>query len=165
MNSLYQISADYQRAAQVLDDLGLDDETVSDTLESLSGDLEVKCENVAKFIQNSEATVDALKAAETRLSARRKSLEKRNDRMRDYLKSNMEACTIEKITCEYFQLSIKKNPPSVDIFDQAQIPPDYMTEPVAPPPAPDKKLIAKAIKDGFNVPGCKLVQGTRLSID
>jgi hypothetical protein len=29
---------------------------------------------------------------------------------------------------------------------------------------PDKKLIAAALKDGFEVPGCSLVRGRRLDI-
>jgi hypothetical protein len=33
-----------------------------------------------------------------------------------------------------------------------------------PPPAPDKVLIGKALKDGFDVPGARLVTGNRLEV-
>ncbi|MBM6697109.1 siphovirus Gp157 family protein, partial [Bifidobacterium pullorum subsp. saeculare] len=49
---------------------------------------------------------------------------------------------------------------SVEVWDSAQLPRDYMRETVKV--EPDKTLIKKAIKDGFDVPGAKLVQKDRL---
>ena len=40
----------------------------------------------------------------------------------------------------------------------------WMVQPEPPPPAPDKKAIASALKCGEDVPGCRLVQGTRVEI-
>jgi hypothetical protein len=39
-----------------------------------------------------------------------------------------------------------------------------MRTPEEPPPAPDKTAIAKAIKEGHELPGARLVHGTRLAI-
>jgi hypothetical protein len=39
-----------------------------------------------------------------------------------------------------------------------------MKQPPPPPPTPDKTLISKALKDGYEVPGCRLVRGQRLDI-
>jgi hypothetical protein len=39
-----------------------------------------------------------------------------------------------------------------------------MRQPEPPPAAPDKKAIAEAIKEGREVPGAMLAQGTRLDI-
>lgn len=71
---------------------------------------------------------------------------------------------IQKIDCPLFRISIAKNPPSVEIYDERQVPVQYMTDPPPPPPQIDKKLIVQAIKDGFEVPGARLTQGVRLAI-
>jgi len=55
-------------------------------------------------------------------------------------------------------------PVSVDVFDERQIPAGYMTDPKPPEPKPNKTLIKKAIQDGSDVPGEKLVQGVSLRI-
>jgi len=163
--SLYELAGEYHQAAVALSNMDLDDQTIADTLEGLSGALEAKATNVAYFIKNLESTAEQIKLAEKQMADRRKAMENRAERIREYLKANMEVAGITQIECPHFKLSIKKNPPSVVIDAESQIPADYMTVPVAPPPAPDKKLIAAALKDGFEVPGCHLETGkTRLDI-
>ena len=155
--TLYELAADYREAAEKLADLDLPPEAVADTLEGLSGDLEVKASNVIMFARNCEALAAQIKDAEAQMAARRKALENRAAAMRDYCLRNMQAAGIQKIEGPMMRISIRANPASVEIFDERQIPPDYMRQPEPPPPSPDKALIAKALKDGFDVPGAKLV--------
>lgn len=52
---------------------------------------------------------------------------------------------------------------SIEVFDEKQIPADYLREiPVSY--APDKALIKKSIKDGYEVPGAKLIAKDRLTL-
>lgn len=163
--SLYELAGEYHQAAVTLSNMDMDEQTIADTLEGLSGALEEKAKNVAFFVRNLESTAEQIKLAEKQMADRRKAMENRAERIREYLKTNMELAGITQIECPHFKLAIKKNPPSVVIDAESQIPADYMTQPVAPPPAPDKKLIAQAIKDGFEVPGAHLETGkTRLDI-
>lgn len=162
--ALYTLAHEYQEAASKLAELDLPDEVINDTLEGLSGDLEAKATNVAMFIKNLEVSADAIKAAEQTLSQRRKAIEARMQRVHGYLQFNMENCGISKIESPYLTISLQKNPAAVKIEDETLIPADYMRQPETPPPAPDKKLIAQAIKDGYAVPGCKLEQSQRLVI-
>lgn len=162
--SLYEISAQYRQAFLKLADSELDDQTIDDTLEGLDGELEAKATNVAAFIRNLEASTDAIKQAEKQMAERRKAIEAKAERLKTYLKTNMEACGMTEISCPLFTLKIKRNPPSVVIDDAGQIGTDYYVYPEAPPPYPDKKLIAQAIKDGFEVAGAHLESGTRLEI-
>jgi hypothetical protein len=162
--ALYQIAAEYRAAADQLADLDLPEDVVRDTLESISGDLETKAVNVASFVRNLEASAEQIKAAEQQMANRRKAIEKRAENVREYLLNNMVHAGISKIECPYFKLAVRENPPAVVINEPGLIPAAYMTEPVAPPPAPDKKLIAAAIKDGFEVPGAHLARGKRLDI-
>jgi hypothetical protein len=64
----------------------------------------------------------------------------------------------------WFVLSVQKNPASVDVFDLAAIPVEFMRIPEPPPPAPDKTAIKAALAAGRDVPGARLVNGTRLAI-
>jgi hypothetical protein len=163
MSNLFELAQQYRADVAKLEDLELDDQTLSDTLESLSGDLELKAVNVIKFAKNLEATAAAIKEAEAAMAARRKSLEKRSDALRAYVFHNMQSSGIQKIECDYFRMAVRDNPPAVDIFDLAQLPQDYMRE-IPATYAPDKTLIKTAIKDGFVVPGAKLVTSQRLEI-
>lgn len=162
--SLYQIAAEFRQMVDALTECQDDAQTVADTIEAESYPLEVKAQNVAYAIRNLEASACAIKEAEQQMADRRKRIEKRAEQIRDYLKTCMELAGVTKIDCPHFTLSIAKNPASVEVFDAGQIPIDYMKLPPIPEAMPDKKLIAQAIKDGFEVPGAKLAQGTRLSI-
>ena len=162
--SLYVLSSEYRAAAEQLADLDLPEEVVRDTLESISGDLEAKSVNVASFVRNLEASAEQIKEAEAAMEARRKAIEKRAANVRQYLLDNMIAAGISKIECPHFRLAVRENPPAVVINEPGLIPAAYMTDPPPPPSAPDKKLIAQAIKDGFDVPGAHLARGKRLDI-
>ena len=162
--SLYEIAGEYRQAADKLAELDLDEVTIADTLESLGGDLEIKGQNVAAFIGNLEAQAVAIKEAEGRMADRRKAIEHRAARIRQYLLDNMIFAGITKIECPYFKIAVQDNPPSVVIDDPASLPADYMRQPEPPPPSADKALIARAIKDGFNVPGAHLNSSKRLVI-
>jgi hypothetical protein len=165
--TLYQISAEYRAAADTLAELDMDEQTIADTLESISGDLTVKAQNVAFVIRNLEASAQQISVAVEHMNARAQALEKRAERVREYLLQNMLMAGVQKIECPYFKLAVKENPPKVVVDDEKQIPMAYMTDPAPPPPPPskpDKKLIAQALKDGNDVPGCRLERGKRLEI-
>lgn len=162
--SLYAISQEYRALVDHLMDTQTDEQAIADTLEAESYPLEVKAQNVAYAIKNLEATADAIYDAEKEMAERRKAIEKRAANLREYTKTCMEIAQVQKIECLHFALTIKKNPASVDIFEQALIPAKFMRQPEPPPPAPDKKAIAEAIKAGEEVPGAILTQGSRLDI-
>lgn len=162
--SLFVLADEYRNAAEQLADLDMPPEVIADTLEGMSGDLEVKATNVAMFVRNLEATAAQIKEAEAVMSARRKAIEARAARVREYIEMSMRHAGITKIECPYFSLSIKQNPLSVVIDCAAQIPPEYMRVPEPVPPQPDKKAIGDAIKAGKEVVGAHLERTTRLEI-
>jgi len=162
--SLYSLVQEYRDAAEKLADLELDEQTIADTLEGLSGDLEAKATNVAKFVRNLEATAAQIKEAEGAMSARRKAIELRAEGLKRYLFGSMQAAGIQKIESPWFVLSVKSNPPAVDVFDVAQVPAAFMRQPEPPPATPDKASIKDELKAGRDVPGCRLVQSQRLDI-
>ena len=162
--TLYELSGQYLQAQEALSDLDLPEQVVADTLEGLAGEIELKGMNIAKFIGNLESQADAIKQAEARMTARRKLLEARADWLREYLRSNMERCGITEISCEYFEVKLRKNPPKVVIDALPGIPETFMRTPPPPPPEPDKKAIAEYLKTGVVVTWAHLEQGSRVDI-
>lgn len=164
MTALYVLAGEFRQAADQLADLDLDEQTVADTLESMGGDLEVKASNVAMFARNLEATAAAIKEAEAQMAQRRKAIEKRAENVRAYILRCMESAGIKKIDSPHLSLTIKANPPSVDVFDPAQIPEHLMRQKPPPPPEPDKTAIKAVLSIGQEVPGARLVKGSRLEV-
>jgi len=160
---LYEISEQYQQALSELESSDLPAEVVQDTLEALKGDLEVKAKNVAAFIANRNAEIAAVKEASKKLADRAKYEEARIQRLKEYLKFNMERNEITEIRSPELVLKIAKNPPSVVIDDADLIPQDYKRE-IPAKYEPDKSAIKKAYKDGYIVPGTHIASTTRLDI-
>lgn len=164
MTALYVLAQEYRASAAQLADLDLDEQTVADTLEGMSGDVEAKATNTAMVLRNLEATALSIKEAEAAMAARRKAFENRAARLKDYLLANMMMAGIQKIECPHFRLSVRDNPPAVEVYEPGLIPAEFMRTPEPPPPSPDKTAIKEALKAGRDVPGCKLTTGTRLDI-
>lgn len=162
--TLYEISQDYLQALDLFTDPEADIpmEAALDTLEGIEGQLQDKAVNVAKFVQNLNATASAIKEAEQQMCRRRKAIENRAVWIKDYLKANMEAAGITKIESPWFRLAIQKNPEAVEIFDEASLPDDFKTEVVTV--KIDKAAIKQAVRDGFEIPGVMMTRSTRLAI-
>lgn len=163
MQPLYQLATEYRALSDRLHDTDLDEQTILDTLEAEAGDIEVKATNIAKVFRNLEAMAEQIKQAERQMSERRNALEKRSERLRAYLHGNMEKAGISKIESPWFVVSIRKNPASVVIDAESEIPIDFMRE-IPAKYSPDKAAIKSAIQDGVIIPGCHLEQSTRLEI-
>lgn len=164
MTALYVLAQDYRAAAEKLADLDLDEQTIADTLEGLSGDLEVKAVNTAMVARNMQGLAAQIKEAEQAMAARRKALENRAERLTAYLLTNMQHAGISKIESPHFCISIKNNPAAVVINEPGLIPAEFMRQPEPPPPVPDKTAIKEALKAGKEVPGAHLAQGVRLEV-
>jgi hypothetical protein len=159
--NLYELKQTYLLEADRLQDLDLDEQTIADTLEAMSGDLETKATNTVMVSRNMRATAAAIKEARIAMQARERAFEARADYLDDRVFNTMLETGITKIECPYFKLSIQNNPPSVEVFDALQVPFDYMRETPATY-APDKALIKKAFEDGFDVAGARMVTKKRM---
>ena len=162
--TLYTIADQYLQDLQKLQDMDLDEQTFADTLESLSGDLEVKATNVAMFVRNLEASAESIKAAEKQMAERRKAIEAKAERIRNYLKDNMARTGITKIYCPYFALSLRNSPPAVEVINADEIPAQYFDIPEPPAPVLNKNRLKDDLKNGVIVEGARLTQGSYLQI-
>lgn len=165
---LYEISGQYRQLAEQLADMDLDATTIADTIEAsgLTDALQEKAQGVEMVARAAEMHCPAIDAEIARLQALKARRQKIAQGLRDYLKTNMETAGIDRIECPLFRLTLKKNPPAVEVLSLRDIPISYWTTPEPKPPEPrlDKKLIAADIKAGKVVPGADLVQHTRLDV-
>ena len=164
MTALYQLAHEFRDTAAKLEDLDLPPEVIEDTLEGMAFDLETKATQVACFFRNLEATAAAIKDAEAQMATRRRAIENRVARLKDYLLANMMIAGVQKIECPLFKLSVRDNPAAVEVYESALIPAQFMRQPEPPPPAVDKAAIKEALAAGQDVPGCKLTRGKRLEL-
>ena len=162
--NLYQIAAEYRESADTLAALDIDPQTLADTLESISGDLTTKTQNIAFVIRNLEALAESIKQAANGMTGRAKAIEARAASLRQYVLDNMMFAGVQKIDTPYFALAVRKNPPSAKVEDERQIPPRFFEQPPTPPLALSKSALAEALKAGEIIPGAKLVQSRRLEI-
>lgn len=168
MTALYTLTNSYLALAEKLSDGDFDAATIADTIEAsgITDEIAEKAQGLEYVARGAEAHNLAIDAEIARLQALKQHRMKIAAGLRGYLLDNMQRMQIERIDCPMFSISIRKNPPAVEIFDQLSLPAQFMVVPEPKPPvaAPDKKAIASAIKAGQDVPGAKLVQGVRLNV-
>lgn len=164
MSTLYELTAARLTLKHTLEGLDMDAVTIEDTLEGDSTELQAKIEDYGFVIREMDSFADAIKVERDRLDNRLKAHEGRVSNIKEWLLKNMVACGITKIECPAFSIAVQNNPPSVVIDHEGSLPMEMFNYPEAPPPSPNKKAIAAAIKSGVDVPGCHLAQSQRLVI-
>jgi outer membrane murein-binding lipoprotein Lpp len=164
--SLYNIANEYQDIlAQTFDpETGEINETALAKLDEVKTDIREKGIAVASFIKNIEAERNAIEDAKKSMAEREARLDKRANYLTSYLKSNMERCGITEISCAFFDVKIKKNPVSVDVYDEASLPENYIKKKIVITHSVDKMKIKEEILAGVVIPGAALRQNTRLEI-
>lgn len=106
---LYELSEQYEILEQMLYDGETEEQVIRDTMEAIFGEIEDKAESYAIIITGMEADIKALKAEESRLNARRTSLENRQKTLKTTLMENMKAIGRQKIKTPLFTISVAKN--------------------------------------------------------
>jgi len=125
-----------------------------------------KAQAVAAFILEDEAQADMVESHAKALLDRVKAARKRHQWLKGYLASHMAACGITSIKSDDGTFSAKLDmgrDKSVDVFQPELLPQDYMRE-IPAKYEPDKTLIKKALEDGYDVPGARIVAKDRLTL-
>jgi replicative superfamily II helicase len=150
---LYELAQNYAQLMEMAEEMESD--ALVDTLESLQDAIEDKVENIAKLIKNLEADVKIIKEEEQRLADRRRSIESKVARLKEYLQEQLEVAGLQKVKRATITVAIQNNPPSVEIADEKLIPSEFM---IPQNPKIDKQAILERLKNGEMVPGCSLKQ-------
>lgn len=166
MSSLFELTKQQLELKTKLEAMNFDEETIQDTLEGESTEIQAKIESYGFVIRDRSAFVDAMTSEIERMTARRNTEAKRIEKTEEWLLTSMVALGIKNIECPVFTISVQNNPQSVEIYNNNLIPEEYMRTPEPKPPvaAPDKKKILEKLKAGEDVAGCRMVQKQRLVI-
>lgn len=160
----FELAAQYRHLAELLSERQDDPQVIADTLESLSGPFDEQLENLAKMVRNIETAQNGVAQTIANLEARQAALQRAAERGRRLIQELMQTAQRERVHTALFAMALKKNPPQVVIDNPQVLPENYLTRHEAPPPTPNKKAIAGAIKAGIEVPGAHCEQSTRLEI-
>jgi len=155
MASLYELTGDYAKFAEIAQQGDLDDDMqamLDDALANLADDIEVKLENYAKVIKNFESDIEGLKKEEDRLAGKRKTLENRVKSMKTAMCNAMIATGKLKVKGDLFSFTVRNNAPSVvmDTYYVYNVPEKYL---IPQAPKIDRKLLAEDLKDGAALEG------------
>lgn len=148
MSTIYEITDDVLALMQMMEE-DPENEVVRDTLEALTGELDVKAEGYCKVIAEFKAKEAALTSAIESLTQKKQSVSGNIDRLKKALQDAMTATGKTKIKGDLFYLYIKNNAESLDSVPE-KLPEKYM---IPQEPKVDRKQLLADVKSGLVVDG------------
>lgn len=160
--NLYQIADEYRQALAVLADHDQPPEVVADTVEGLQGDIEAKLRAVIAYSLELSILATGAADAAKRMQERAKSLQSRVEWLHGYALRAMQDTGIGQVQTDEWAAKVAKKPPSVQIAEGVELPPDLLRTKTTT--EPDKTAIKAAIEAGRVIEGVTLAQGWRLAV-
>lgn len=153
--SLYNITNRFIEIMNKAQEGELSEEEYNELGQELAKELQNKSSNIIGYIRNSELLIEAMKTEEKRIADLRKIGENKISKFKEYVKENMEKLDIKEIATELGKLSIAKNPMSIEIENEDEIPTEFKEE------ITTIKIDKTKIKNHFKETG-EIVKGTRI---
>ena len=156
MATLYELS---DAIRQVIDrGFALDEETGEITfdetnLEELRLMFREKAEACALYVKDQRALAKAIRDEEKSLAERRRSAERRADRVERYLLAHIDELPDRRLETPRVALSTRRST-AVEVVNDGMVPDEYMTYKTTK--TINRDAIRKALKAGESVPGCHL---------
>lgn len=147
MNTLYDITNNFVSIMDKVENGELTEEEYNELGQELAIELQNKSANIIGYIRSKELLIDAIKTEESRLKELREKEEKKQDKFKQYVKENMERLNLTDIPTELGSLKIAKNPISVEIQNENEVPEEFKKE------VTTVKIDKTAIKDYFKETG------------
>ena len=153
---LRDIAEQHNQLALMADNDELSADEVKDTFDLIEGAFNDKAVSLVAVTLNMGYDVKVIKDEIKRLQARVKSIESKQNSMRDYLKYNMQKSGISNIKCPMFSITLAKGREIVEVNDSSLVPSDYVEIDVVE--KVDKRKLLADLKEGKDIPGCSLVR-------
>lgn len=162
MSSLFHLSQDYLQIANILEENGGElTPEIEEALELNKEAIQLKGVNIAFVIKDFDAKIEPYIKEIERMQRIVKAKENAKERLKNYLKLNMERLGITEIKGELLTIRLQNIKASVEIIDKDLIPKKFVNKKVDF--IPDKKLIKEAIDSGLKVKGAELKQGKSIN--
>lgn len=153
MSTLREISEQFRELQRLADDPDMA-VAVADTLEGIEAEFEHKARAIVTVAQNMDDDVRILDDEIKRLQARKKSISNRQAQLKDWLRQNMEVTGITRIACPLFTINCVQGREVAVVENADALPDEYVS--IKTTVSPDLNGIAKALKDGADIPGARL---------
>ena len=141
---LYEITGALLELLEMAEEKDLDQQTINDTMEAVELEFEEKADGYAKIIKTLEGDVDSLDKEIKRLTGRKNTVKNNIVSIKNNLENAMLVTGKTKFKTLLFNFGIQKNPASVVIDDESQIPQEYL---VPQEPKVDKAAIKDYLKE------------------
>lgn len=174
MQSLYELVGEYKlfeetfaNYCEMVEAGELPESAVWDTLDSLTGSIEEKIDNVTCIHKQMMYEVAMIKAEIDRLNQRLKAKQNSANRLKDYVYTCMRAVGMNKLETARNQISFRKSEKvMIDDADQfVQWAQEYNPELLTyKAPEPNKTEIKRILKSGQTIDGCRVEQCMNLQI-
>lgn len=159
MSKLYELTGQFLALSTLADDPDMPANALADSLEGITGEIEIKAEALLQVVANMGSDVAAIDDEIDRLKHRKAVIENRRQSLRDYLQHNMEASGINKIDCPLFTITLAKPRPMAVIENESLVPAEFVqTKTIT---SIDKKAVLDALKAGRVIPGCVMGESKR----
>lgn len=161
---LYEITYNFKDAKEQLDEMiglgQIDEEAYQNTVAGLDYDFDEKVLDIARYIKDLESRKKALENALYEMGLRKQRMNCMIEKLKSYLKVNMETLDKVKIQGVEFDVSLRRNPPKLVLNEEELDDKWYVTklEKVV-----DKKRLKEACKTE-KIFGAELVQENRIEI-
>ena len=138
------------------------DSQVLDELETeLKNALTTKSAGIIKVIRQQESDIEMVEAEIERLKAVKERMKKGVEGFKSYIKHNMLQMEVKKIETPLGSLSLRQTT-ATDVYDESALPKEFLKEKITY--TPSKTDIKKALQEGKEVAGARLVVNTNLNI-
>lgn len=160
MATLYDITQDQQAIVALLEETGGElTPEIEAAMEITLEQLEAKAEGYGKVIFEYKAKEEALATEIARLTAKKKTAQNIQQRMRDRIANALRVFDVDKLEAGTFRFSFR-NSERVEISDLNTLPDKFIiTE-----KKPDKKAVLAAIKAGETINGASISTNQTLQI-
>lgn len=144
MAKLYEIVGAFKELLEMASEENMDQKLISDTLEGVEFEFEEKADGYAKVVKMLEGDVEAIDKEIKRLTEKKNTIKNNISGIKKNLENAMITTGKTKFKTLLFGYNIQKNPASVSIDDETQIPKEYLIE---QEPKLDKKSLAAYLKE------------------
>ncbi len=152
---LYEISSEFQKVVDLIENCDEMSPELIEQLNAVSDNASAKVLNVAAYIKNLEAESISMDIYINNMQDRQLRITKRIDSLKEYLRYNMDILKLNKVESPEFDVQLRANQYSLDLFDQALVPKEYLR--VKETVTLSRADIIKDLKVGCDVPGARFV--------
>lgn len=156
--TLYNITNKFAELMDMAENGELTEEQYNALGEQLTLELQQKGSGIIGYTQNEEAFIEAVDFQIKRLQDLKKARQNKLEKFKQYVKENMDRLGITKMDTELGTLSIAKNPMSVEIENEEEIPKEFKQQVIT------TKIDKTAIKNHFKTTG-ELIAGVKIVDD